>query len=550
MKITIAQLNPTVGDVQGNFEKLSQVLFEKSGESDLVIFPELYLVGYPPRDLLENTSFMRMVREAVDGVVELSVKYPETGILLGAPVFSDLGDKSELYNSAILICNGKLVDTQHKTLLPSYDVFDEARYFEPAKNCKVIPFKKEKLGISICEDMWSEKDPNIRRFYPRDPLKELAQQGATILINLSASPFYAGKEEIRFNLINSHVQKYGVPFVFVNQIGGNDELLFDGRSLCVDAEGDPVSVLPAFEEHVRTVDISSRKTKGSYLPQERTESVFNALVMGTRDYMRKSGFSKAVVGLSGGIDSAVTCVIAKEAVGAANVLGICMPSPYTSRESVDYSKALAGNLGIDFKVIPIEDVYRDYIKVLADESLVPASEEVSVTMQNIQARIRGNILMAFSNEREYLLLSTGNKSEIAVGYCTLYGDMAGGLGVISDVPKTMVYNLADHINRDIEVIPQEIVDRLPSAELRPGQLDSQALPPYELLDQILYHYIEENLSARKIADLGFGLDLVQWVIKSVNGNEYKRRQAPPGLKVTSKAFGSGRRMPIAAKYTY
>lgn len=550
MKITIAQLNPTIGDLQGNFEKLDQVLSDFAESSDLIIFPELYITGYPPRDLLENNVFLRSALETVNAVVELSEKFPDLGILLGAPTISTEGKKPLLYNSAVLISGGKIIGSQNKTLLPAYDVFDETRYFEPAKENDVIPFRDQKLGVTICEDMWTKEDENLHKYYPRDPLKKLADKGATLLVNLSASPFYSDKEKIRYDLISSHAEKYGVPFIFVNQVGGNDELLFDGRSLCVDGKGRLISVLPAFEEKVETIDLDITREKNDYMPQDTIESAYNALVMGVRDYLGKTGFKKTVIGLSGGIDSAVTCAIAQEAIGRGNILGISMPSAYSSPASEEYSGTLAENLGIDFKIIPISDHYAEYVKTLIDAGVIEDPEDVDVTLQNIQARIRGNILMAFSNEQGRLLLSTGNKSELAVGYCTLYGDMAGGLAVISDVPKTMVYKLADYINRDIEMIPQKIIERLPSAELKPGQLDSHSLPPYEILDRILYHYIEEKLSARKISDHGFDMKIVHWVIKSVNRNEYKRRQAPLGLKITSKAFGSGRRMPIAAKYDF
>ncbi len=547
MKITIAQLNPTIGDIEGNFKKLSQIVDDFSTKTDLIIFPELYITGYPPRDFLDNSSFLLSVEKTVKNLVDLSMKYPDTGILTGMPLKEKYGEKFFLYNSAVLFAGGKQKGCQHKTLLPSYDVFDETRYFEPSPQNKIISFKGEKLGVSICEDMWTQDDSLFRK-YRKDPLKELAEQGATLFINLSASPFCYHKEKRRYDIISSYAKKHDIPFIFVNQVGGNDELVFDGRSLCVNGNGDIIAVLPSFLETVQTVDLENDKGKKEYSPQGTIESIHNALIIGLRDYMEKTGFKKAVIGLSGGIDSAVTCAIAREAMGHGDILGVSMPSPYSSSQSEEYSRELANNLGIDFTVIPITKIYEQYLNELSTAGLIQDIENVNVTLQNIQARIRGNILMAFSNEQERLLLSTGNKSELAVGYCTLYGDMAGGMAVISDVPKTMVYGLADHINRERELIPQKIIERIPSAELRPGQLDSQALPPYEILDRILFHYLEEGLCVKKISLLGFDEDVVKWVINSVNMNEYKRRQAAPGLKVTSKAFGSGRRMPIAAKY--
>jgi NAD+ synthase (glutamine-hydrolysing) len=549
MKITIAQLNPVIGDIKGNFSKLQQVVSDFADKTDLIIFPELYLTGYPPRDILENPAFIRSVEQTLSDIVELSNNYPEVGILTGTPVSCKKEKKVVLYNSAVLISAGKILGQQHKTLLPAYDVFDETRYFEPSLRSNVISFKRQKLGISICEDMWTKNDMKSRKYYSKDPLKDLVDNGATILINLSASPFFYGKEELRYDLISNHARQYGIPFIFVNQVGGNDELIFDGRSLCVDGRGKPVSVLPPFQQIVQNIDLG-RRGEENYVPQEPIESVYNALVLGIRDYMAKSGFSKSVIGLSGGIDSAVTCAIAREAMGYGDIIGVNMPSPYSASESEEYSKLLADNLGIELLVIPITEVYQQYLRTLSDARLIDDPDNVNVTLQNIQARIRGGILMAFSNEQERLLLSTGNKSEMAVGYCTLYGDMAGGLAVISDIPKTMVYKLADYINRETEIIPQQIIERQPSAELSPGQIDSHALPPYEILDRILFYYIEENFSAKQISDLGFDISIVKWIIRSVNRNEYKRRQAPPGLKVTSKAFGAGRRMPISAVYDF
>jgi len=547
MKVIIAQLNPIVGDITGNKSAAIRVMAQcRDAEPDLVVFPELFLAGYPPKDFLERPWFIAKTQEAMRELAEVSIRYPETGLLIGAPVPTGEEVGKGLYNSALLIHQGRILLTQHKSLLPTYDVFDEMRHFDPAAAISTVPFKGETLGVTICEDAWNVPElwPKGRR-YPFNPVEALARQGATLLINISASPFFAGKEEIRFRLLRDHARKHGLPFVFVNQVGGNDELIFDGRSLGLDAAGEPIAVCPPFAEDVALVDTRKAGTPGLYVPQDRIASIHEALVLGTRDYLRKCGFERAVIGLSGGIDSAVTCCLAKEAIGAENVLGISMPSPYSSKGSVDDSRALAANLGIPFKVIPITPVYQAYLGTLKQHF---AAGGVGVTEENIQARIRGNILMAFSNKFSYLVLSTGNKSELAVGYCTLYGDMSGGLAVLADVPKTMVYELAAEINRRSEVIPEPITRKPPSAELRPNQVDEDTLPPYPLLDKILHYFIEELLSVEEIVALGFEPDTVRWVTRMVEKNEYKRKQAPPGLKVTTKAFGVGRRIPIAAKF--
>lgn len=543
MKVTIMQLDPMVGDIDGNLKKLTNTIAEVE-DSDFVVFPELFITGYPPRDLLEKPWFIRRVWKALEELEEISKKYPKIGILVGAPTPTGKNTGRGLYNSAVLIYQGKMVFTQHKTLLPTYDVFDEARYFDPAPYVDVIPFKGEVLGISICEDAWN--DPKLwprGKLYTFDPIDALAKKGATLFLNISASPFYVGKEELRFKIIRDHTRKHRIPFIYVNQVGGNDELIFDGRSFLLNKFGEPVAVLPSFKESVKTVDLGAVKPS-SYTPQDKIETVYDALVLGIRDYMRKCGFSKAVVGLSGGIDSSVTCCLACTAIGCENVLGISMPSIYSSESSVADAQKLARNLGIQFKVIPTSKIYQAYLDTLSQQ----ASDEISVTEENIQARIRGNILMAFSNKFGYLVLSTGNKSELATGYCTLYGDLSGGLAVLADVPKTMVYELAHYINSGKEIIPKSVLEKPPSAELRPDQKDQDTLPPYPVLDKILHYYLEEELSPEEIIELGFEPDVVRWTVKAIVKSEYKRRQAPLGLKVTTKAFGIGRRMPIAAKY--
>jgi len=548
LKIAVAQLNSFVGDVEGNLEKIIKVIKEIGLNADLIITPELFLTGYPPWDLLEKSWFMNKTKKAVEKLKEISKEFPETGILTGAPTYARSGIGKNLYNSALLISKGKLLFQQDKSLLPTYDVFDEARYFIPAPEINVISFKGEKLGITICEDVWNNPDlwPE-KLMYDFDPVEELVEKGATLLVNISASPFHVDKERVRYKLLKDHAQKNKIPLVFVNQVGGNDELIFDGRSMGFDKKGEPVFIFPSFKEKTELIDMKGRGIPGLYIPQDKRESIYQALVLGTRDYLKKSGFSRAILGLSGGIDSAVTCCIAVDALGKENVSGISMPSPYSSRGSVEDSKKLARNLGIDFKVIDISQIYYSYLNNLKDHFMGQGED---VTEENIQARIRGNILMAFSNKLGHLVLVTGNKSEISVGYCTLYGDMAGGLSVLSDVPKKEVFSLARYINRKKEVIPEEIIVKAPSAELKPGQLDEDTLPPYEVLDQVLNYYVEEGYSAEEIISLGLDPEMVKWIIRAVDKNEYKRKQSPPGLRVTTKAYGVGRKMPIAAKHYY
>jgi NAD+ synthase (glutamine-hydrolysing) len=545
MKITLAQLNPVVGDVRGNLEKIAATLAAEPQNSDLVVFSELFLVGYPPRDLLEKPGLIRQVQEALDHLIDLSARYPATGILVGAPLPTGRDIGKGLCNCAVLIHQGQVRLRQAKSLLPAYDVFDETRHFDPAAEVTVVPFKDEVLGISICEDAWYDPELWFRRLYPLDPIQAQAARGATVLINISASPFQVGKEDLRHRLFQSHARRYGLPLVYVNQVGGNDELIFDGRSQALDRAGEAIAVLPGFREAVVTVDLAQAGAPGRYRPQEHIATVYEALVLGLKDYLRKCGFRQAVIGLSGGVDSAVTCCLAAAALGRENVLGVLMPSPYTSRDSIDDSLALARNLGVETRLIPITPIYASYREALEGPLKLG---EIELTLENIQARIRGNILMAISNKEGHMVLSTGNKSELAVGYCTLYGDMSGGLGVLADVPKTMVYELAAYLNRDRELIPASTIRKAPSAELRPDQTDQDTLPPYDLLDRIMNHYLTEGCSYEDIVKLGFEPETVQWVIRTIDKNEYKRRQAAPGLKITSKAFGMGRRIPIAARF--
>jgi NAD+ synthase (glutamine-hydrolysing) len=481
----------------------------------------------------------------LEEVARLSAKYPQTGILVGAPRPTNRERGKGLANAAFLFFQGKQLSCQDKSLLPSYDVFDETRHFDPAKEIRVAPFRGEKLGISVCEDAWCGVESWCRRLYDWDPIEVLAENGATVLINLSASPYQVGKEAVRYHLMGAHAQKFRVPFVYINQVGGNDELIFDGHSLAFDARGEPLAVLPGFTEAVVMVEVGQGGTPGLFTPREPIAGVHDALVLGLRDYLHKTGFTRAVVGLSGGVDSAVVCTLAVQALGPDNVLGVAMPSLFSSPGSLTDAEKLARNLGVVFRVIPITPIYEAYLEAFREHFPV---DRVDVTLENVQARIRGNILMALSNRFGHLVLATGNKSELSVGYCTLYGDMSGGLSVLGDVPKTMVYELARYLNRQQELIPASIIDKPPSAELRPDQKDQDTLPPYDILDQIIQLYLVEAHSYEEIVDRGFAAETVRWIIRTIDRNEYKRRQAAPALKVTSKAFGMGRRLPIAARY--
>jgi NAD+ synthase (glutamine-hydrolysing) len=548
MRVTLAQLNPTVGDIEGNIAKAANALGQAArNSSDLLVLPELFITGYPPRDLLERDWFVQKAGKAIAEIAGLTASHPETGVLFGAPVRVAREVGHCLYNSAILAYQGKIVAVVNKSLLPTYDVFDEARYFDPADHVEPVAFKGEVLAVNICEDAWNDKSFWPRRRYDTDPLAELAGKGASLFVNISSSPFFVGKGDLRFEMVRHHARTHHLPFVFVNQVGANDELIFDGRSMFLDRNGNASTVCPAFVEHIETIDTKAKGAEDRYVAQDSTESVHQAIVLGVGDYMRKCGFRQAVIGLSGGVDSAVVACLAAEAIGSANVLGIAMPSIYSKQESTDNARLLAKNLGIQFKVIPIDPVYQAYIDSLKEPLQI--TDKVDITLENIQARIRGNILMANSNKFGHLVLSTGNKSELAVGYSTLYGDMSGGLAVISDVPKTMVYAVARHINREREIIPQWIIDRPPSAELHPDQKDQDTLPPYPILDQIIHYYVDLNYSVAEIIGKGLDESTVKWVVRTIDRNEYKRRQAAPGLKITSKAFGMGRRMPIAARYT-
>jgi NAD+ synthase (glutamine-hydrolysing) len=546
MKIALCQCNPVMGDIAGNTQRLLDVL--SSGDvrdAELLVFPELFVQGYPPRDLLLQPWFIELGTKALAIIRDASKKHPDKGVLFGFAMPNDRGSGKRLSNAAILVCNGEIVSCHEKSLLPTYDVFDESRYFDPAESRRITDFRGERLGITICEDAWNEKNLWDRLPYDFDPVEELAGMGATVFINLSASPFHLGKERVRLSLAQSHAKRHGRPFILVNQTGGNDELIFDGASMAVDKNGSLRLFLPSFAEAVRVVDTAAFEPGVRTPDCDPAESACRALVTGLSDYARKCGFTKAIVGLSGGIDSAVTAAIAAEALGSGNVWGVTMPSRYSSEGSVADSRALAGNLGIRFSTIPIEEPFGAFL-----ETLEPAFKGTApdITEENLQARIRGTILMALSNKFGHLLLSTGNKSEIAVGYCTLYGDMNGGLGVISDLPKTMVYKVANYINSRGEVIPQACITKPPSAELKPDQKDQDTLPPYDILDRIIELFVEDGKSSSQIEAEGFDPKTVAWVVRAISRSEYKRRQAAPGLKVTPKAFGSGRRFPLAARY--
>lgn len=543
MKIALAQLNPTVGDIKNNCEKIIKYIKEaKKANMDLIVFPELSIIGYPPKDLLYNPDFLESSYGALYEII-----LPETngiGVIVGTAT-KDKEKDYLLHNSALLLYNGKIIGQADKTLLPNYDVFDEQRYFEPAKERTCFDFKGMRLAVNICEDIWNDKDFWERPRYDIDVLEEQYKLNPDIFINISASPYNLGKQELRTRMVKQISKKYKLPLIYVNQVGGNDELIFDGNSFAINSNGDRVVNLKSFSEDMAFIDTENLdELKPLQEIKEDISWVHDALILGLKDYFRKTGFKKAVVGLSGGIDSAVTCALAVKALGRENVLGVSMPSRYSSEGSKDDARDLAQNLGIQYRVIPIEDVFKSYISIFNKDGDVLGD----LAEENLQARIRGNYLMFISNREGYMVLTTGNKSEIAVGYCTLYGDMSGGLAVISDVPKTMVYELAKYINRDKIIIPLSTIEKAPSAELRPNQKDTDSLPPYEILDDILKLYIEDDKSISEIVSEGYDEDIVRDVIRKVNNAEYKRKQAAPGLKVTTKAFGVGRRMPIAQKF--
>ncbi|PYU94637.1 MAG: NAD+ synthase [Acidobacteria bacterium] len=550
MKIALAQTNTTVGDFNGNVERI--VKFARCARergADLVVFPELALCGYPPRDLVEKPSFIARSEAELDRLAQL---LPDIRALVGYVRRSGAEQGKQASDAAALLYRGKRVLDYSKILLAFYDVFDESRYFEPGNSAGLYAIEGWQLGVTICEDAWNDKNFWKKQLYTRDPVEEAVRAGAKLLLNIASSPFTSGKIRLRHDMLKAIAIERQVPVVYVNQVGGNDQLVFDGSSMAFNARGELCARAKSFEEDLVIFDAADGLgPKGEVEvrpgPASDVEAIYQALLLGLRDYVSKCGFAKVIVGLSGGIDSSLVVTLAADALGPENVLGVSMPGPYSSSASFRDAETLARNLGIDFRAIPIRSIFEDYLVTLD-----PAFEDRprDATEENIQARIRGNILMALSNKFRSLVLSTGNKSELAVGYCTLYGDMAGGLAVIADVPKTMVYDLARYANRASERIPAACLEKAPSAELRPNQTDQDTLPPYDVLDVILRAYIEENLCAEEIIEK-FRLDseLVEQTVRRVNSAEYKRQQAAPALKVTAKAFGTGRRYPIANKFS-
>jgi len=572
MRIALAQINPTVGDLAGNSRRIVEYINRaKAAGAELVVFPELAIPGYPPKDLLlkpqfiaDNLAALKSIAAQVHGI-DVLVGYVEPNPHpVGRP----------LYNAVALLRDGAIASRHYKKLLPTYDVFDESRYFEPApagEQNNVVRIAGRPVGLSICEDLWNDEKMIPHRLYHENPIADLHAAGAEVMVNTSASPFVVGKHSFRLALFASQVKQFGKPLVYVNQVGGNDELVFDGNSVVMDAAGNVLAQAKDFEEDLLVVDLGkpapstgkpvltpsaaqvqrfAEQTLDLEAQQKSPaaiESIYKALVLGLRDYVGKCGFKSVVLGLSGGIDSALTAALAVAAFGKDKVVGIAMPSRYSSAGSETDAELLARNFGIEFHTIPIQPAHEAFERMLA-----PAfkGREPDVAEENIQARVRGAVLMAFSNKFNHLLLTTGNKSELAVGYCTLYGDMCGGLAVISDVPKTVVYRLCKHINQQVgrDVIPRNTITKPPSAELRPNQTDQDSLPPYDILDAILHRYVEEEKSITQIVADGFDLATAARVIKLIDRSEYKRRQAAPGIKVTSRAFGFGRRMPIAQNY--
>ncbi len=574
MKIAIAQLNPTIGDIFGNSHLILEAAKKSAVEgANLLLTPELSLIGYPPRDLLLDPSFIAAAAAQLHQLAQALP--PELAVIVGTVVPNadavKLGGKS-LFNSAVLLQNGAVKQVFHKRLLPTYDVFDEDRYFEPGKNSNYFTIGDRKIGVTICEDLWNNEEFWGKRSYAGDPIADLAKFGVDLVVNLSASPYSVGKREVRMAMLQHSAIRCGLPIVYANQVGGNDDIIFDGSSFALNRQGDLIQVLASFETDFAVLQYDENKqdligggngqdarstqdagftTNLSFDPPLGDAEIWAALVFGVRDYVRKCGFSKVVLGLSGGIDSALVAAIASCAIGPENVLGVLMPSPYSSDHSVNDALELARNLGIAIELLPIADLMKTYDRTLADLFL---NTTFGIAEENIQSRIRGNLLMAISNKFGHLLLSTGNKSEMSVGYCTLYGDMNGGLAVISDVPKTRVYSLCRWLNSDSgmgkEIIPVNIISKAPSAELKPGQIDQDSLPAYDVLDDILQRLIEHHESVQEIVAAGHDAAVVKLVVKLVTQSEFKRRQAAPGLKISDRAFGTGWRMPIAKASSY
>jgi NAD+ synthase/NAD+ synthase (glutamine-hydrolysing) len=543
VKIALGQINPTVGDFSGNAARIIDFARRaRQAGAGLIVFPELSVCGYPPRDLVERPWFVARNRDALD---HIATETRGIAVICGlvTPAHAETG--KSVMNSAALLQDGKLAFLQSKMLLPTYDVFDEMRNFAPARAQELFDFCGKRMALTICEDAWNDKDFWNKRMYGFDPVEALVRAGGNFVLNISASPFWLGKRELRRDMLATIARNDQVPVVMVNQVGGNDSLLFDGSSIVLNREGEIIAQAKSFEEDLVCFDSATLTGEMHSQIEGEEASALAALVLGTHDYVRKCGFRKVIVGLSGGIDSALTAVIAAEAVGADNVIGVGMPGPYSSPGSINDARSLAQNLGIRFELLPIGTIVESYRQTL---QAVFSGLKEDVTEENIQSRARGSLLMALSNKFNAIVLSTGNKSELAVGYCTLYGDMVGGLAVISDVPKTLVYRISRYINSRRPVIPQASLEKPPSAELRPNQKDSDTLPPYDMLDAILEDYVEESHSPARIAEeRGFDLEQVRSVTRMIDRAEYKRQQAAPGIKITAKAFGYGRRFPIAAK---
>jgi len=543
VKIALGQINPTVGDFSGNAAKIIQFALQaRNAGAGLILFPELAVCGYPPRDLVERPSFVERCHTSVQ---KIAAETHGIALICGTVTPAEADSGKKVMNSAALLRGGRIEFIQSKMLLPTYDVFDEMRNFAPARSQQLFNFCGKQMALTICEDAWNDKRFWNRRLYGIDPVEELVRKGGNFVLNISASPFWLGKRELRREMLTSIARNQKVPVAMVNQVGGNDSLVFDGSSVVIAPDGQVIAQGNSFQEDL--VYFDSQGLTGDMHPQIDGEeaSAYAALVLGTRDYVQKCGFQRAIIGLSGGIDSALTASIAADALGPENIIGVGMPGPYSSPGSIADARELASNLKIRFELLSINEIYEAARQTLAP---VFAGMQPGVTEENIQSRARGLLLMAMSNKFGALVLSTGNKSELAVGYCTLYGDMVGGLAVISDVPKGLVYRLSAYVNLRRKVIPQATIEKPPSAELRPDQKDSDSLPPYDVLDAILEDFVEDSRSAEEIARVhGFDLDLVRRVIRMVERSEYKRQQAAPGIKISAKAFGYGRRFPIAAK---
>ena len=547
MKIAVAQNNYHIGNFESNFKKIKDSIHRaRSGKCDLVIFSELAVCGYPPRDFLEFSDFIGRCENVIQQIAD---EAKDISVIVGSPSRNPRAEGKDLFNSAYYIENGKVKKIVHKALLPTYDVFDEYRYFEPNRDFQVVKWKGKKIATSVCEDIWNVGNKNP--LYTTCPIDELMAQKPDFIINISASPFDYEQTDSRLRVLRANCKRYKLPLFYVNHIGAQTELIFDGGSFVMNAAGKVYDELPYFEEAYREYDLNDLMDSAKTLKEDKAiilpkiQKIHDALILGIRDYFEKLGFEKAILGLSGGIDSAVVLVLAANALGKENVLAVLMPSEFSSNHSITDAVELCKRLGAKHETIPIADTYQSYLKTLKP---VFSGTSFNVAEENLQARVRANILMAYTNKQKYILLNTSNKSEASVGYGTLYGDMCGGLSVIGDVYKTEVYELADYINKDKEIIPKNILLKPPSAELRPNQKDTDSLPEYPILDKVLYQYIEKLQGPKELVKLGFEKALVDRVLKMVNTNEFKRHQTPPILRISPKAFGMGRRMPIVGKY--